>query len=354
MQYIEAVELFCAHMFSARGRARLSVEAYRRDLLQFAELAWNPAGTVVPDSQDPVGASLDSPPSIAEAGRSGPATTKQAGQDPPLQALDRESVLRWTLALAERGMSARSRARKLSALRAFVAWAMEYRYLDSDPVPRELSSPRAMYLPHALSEEDVLAILAAAGGQPAGAEGDEGASDAHAPAGLPAAAGLRDRAMLEVLYASGMRVSELTGLRLQDLHLGEGFALVSGKGSKQRLVPLGGPAIEALQRWLDAGRAVLCPRSAIHDEVFLSRRGPISRSQVFRLIKAYAAAAGVKGKVSPHTFRHSCASHMLAHGADLRLVQELLGHSALSTTQVYTHIERSRLRAVYDKTHPLA
>ncbi len=254
-------------------------------------------------------------------------------------------------------MSPRSRGRKLSALKSFVAWAMEYQLMSADPVPRELAPPRSLYLPHALSEEEVLAILEAVSGPAAEAPaaGEDGEAAEDNDTGTPPVAGrLRDRAMLEVLYASGMRVSELTGLRLQDLHLGEGFALVTGKGSKQRLVPLGGPAIEALQRWLAGGRSAICPRSMIHDEVFLSRRGPISRSQVFRLIKGYAAAAGIKSKVSPHTFRHSCASHMLAHGADLRLVQELLGHSALSTTQVYTHIEKSRLRSVYDQTHPLA
>jgi integrase/recombinase XerD len=170
---------------------------------------------------------------------------------------------------------------------------------------------------------------------------------------LSHAASLRDRAIVEVLYASGMRVSELTGLQLVDLHFGEGFAMVTGKGSKQRLVPLGQYAIEALGEYFTF-REVLCKAAHQHGEVFLSQRGPISRSQVFRIIKDCAARAGVKGKVSPHTFRHSCASHMLAHGADLRLVQELLGHSALSTTQVYTHIEKTRLRQVYDACHPMA
>jgi len=150
-----------------------------------------------------------------------------------------------------------------------------------------------------------------------------------------------------------MRVSELTGLLLVELHLPEGFAMVTGKGSKQRLVPLGQYAIDALRDYIP-WRETLCKSAHQHGEVFLSQRGPISRSQVFRVIKAVAARAGIASKVSPHTFRHSCASHMLAHGADLRLVQELLGHSALSTTQIYTHIEKTRLRQVYDASHPMA
>ena len=130
--------------------------------------------------------------------------------------------------------------------------------------------------------------------------------------------------------------------------------MVTGKGSKQRLVPLGQYALDSLRRYLEDGRGALCPRAHSCDEVFLTRRGPISRSQVFRLVKKYAALAGVKSAVSPHTFRHSCASHLLAHGADLRLVQELLGHASLATTEVYTHIERTRMREVYDACHPLA
>jgi integrase/recombinase XerD len=304
LQFLDAVEQFCAWLLAARGRSRNTVEAYRRDLRQFAEL------------------SCDEPEALQ------------------VSALSREHVLRWTLQLGRAELAGRSRSRKLSALRAFVGWALEYGHLAADPVPAELRSAPALNLPHALTEAEVNALLAAAG--------------AGVAAELLSADQQRDLALFETLYATGMRVSEICGLRLDALQLGEGFAIVTGKGSKQRLVPLGQPAIEALQRWLAGPRAQLCPSSRRHDEVFLTRRGPISRSQVFRLIKGYAAAAGITRNVSPHTLRHSCASHMLAHGADLRLVQELLGHSALSTTQVYTHIEKSRLRKVYDQAHPLA
>lgn len=298
MLFDDAIAQFSAYLLTAGGRARATVDAYARDLEQFTELTG----------------------------------VRQ------LDALDKLAVLNWLNQLATLELSGRSRARKLSALRSFCGWAQEYGHLAGDPVPAEVLAPRALYLPHALTEAEVLAILNAAA-PPAGAFDPEA---------------LRDYAMIETLYASGMRVSELTGLSLLDLHLGEGFALVTGKGSKQRLVPLGQYALEALQAYLGHARAALCPRAGSLSEVFLTRRGPISRSQVFRLVQKYALLAGVKSHVSPHTFRHSCASHMLAHGADLRLVQELLGHANLATTEIYTHIEKSRLRQVYDATHPLA
>lgn len=290
----DAVRHWSAWMLTARGRSRSTVDSYQRDMLQFLELS-----------------GLEQ-----------------------LAGLDRSRVVAWLNALAERGMSPRSRARKLSALKSFVAWAREYGHLDSDPVPTELATQRGLDLPHALTRGEVQAILEAASGED------------------PLA--IRDTAMLETLYASGMRVSELTGLRLSDLHLGEGFAIVTGKGNRQRLVPLGHYAIEALRRYIGPVRESTCPLAPAHAEVFLTRRGPISRSMVFRLVKKYALLGGVKSHVSPHTFRHSCASHMLEGGADLRLVQELLGHSSLTTTQIYTHIDKRRLREVYDRAHPHA
>jgi integrase/recombinase XerD len=309
LEILSAIEQYCAHLLSARGRARATVDSYRRDLLQFAQLS-----------------------GLTQLG-----------------AMDKESVLRWLSAAARRELSARSRARKLSALRGFVDWSREYGLLQADPLPADLRSPASLYLPHALSEAQVLAIINAAQIPEAGT-GRRGA--------LARAAALRDRAILETLYASGMRVSELCGLRLEDLYSGEGFALVTGKGAKQRLVPLGRHAIAALESYMQDGRSALCRSAASRAEVFLSQRGPLSRSQAFRIVQHYAAVARESGlpipHVSPHTFRHSCATHMLSHGADLRLVQELLGHASLSTTQVYTHLEKGRLREVYNRSHPLA
>ena len=289
----DLIARFAAHQLTARGRSRSTVAAYARDLEQFAELA-----------------------SVR--------STKE---------FNRQAVTRWLNALTRLELSPRSRARKLSALRSLVRWGIDYGMLKENPVPQEVSAPRSLYLPHALSESETLRMIEQAAGE-------------HPEA-------LRDSAILETLYATGMRVSELTGLRLLDLHLGEGFAVVTGKGNKQRIVPLGQPAIDALRRYIDDARALICTRAMASDHVFLTRRGPMSRETVFRLVKRCAHAAGIVAKVSPHTFRHSCASHMLARGADLRLVQELLGHSALSTTQVYTHIEKSRMRAIYEQAHPL-
>jgi integrase/recombinase XerD len=294
----DAVARFAAYLLTTRGRSRSTVVSYQRDLEQFGELAG----------------------------------VKQ------LSALNRRAVLDWLDALSKRELAPSSRARKLSALRSFVDWAAEYGLLESNPIPREVATPRSLYLPHALSEAEITTIISAA-------HGDE-----------PSA--LRDRAILETLYATGMRVGELTALKLVDLHLGEGFLIVTGKGNKQRLVPIGHCARSAVSAYLgeagDGPRRQLCRSAGLHAEVFLTRRGPMSRSTAFRVVKKYAAQAGITQKVSPHTFRHSCASHLLARGMDLRLVQELLGHASLSTTEIYTHIERSRIREVYEKAHPMA
>ena len=289
-----AIDVYCARLVLVRGRSMATMKGYRSDLEQFSELAM-----------------------VYE-----------------MSGLNRAAVLRWLAELDKRELSARSRARKISSLRGFIGWALEHGHLNEDPIPGELASPPSLYLPHALSESEIEAILNVADGLDL--------------------ASIRDRAILEMLYATGMRVSELTSLKLSDIQFSEAFAIVTGKGSKQRLVPIGAIALEALEKYINESRSRICAKAALHEEVFLSRRGPISRSTIFRIVKAHTEAAGVDQKVSPHTFRHSCASHMLARGADLRLVQEMLGHSSLSTTQIYTHVERSRMREVYDKAHPHA
>ena len=249
MHVDDALRHWSAWLLTARGRSRSTVGSYLRDMQQFVHLS-----------------------GLAE-----------------LSGLDRARVVDWLNALAEREMAPRSRARKLSALKSFVGWAMEYGHLAQDPVPAELATQRGLDLPHALTQGEVQAIL-------------------DATRGLDPLS-VRDSAMLETLYASGMRVSELTTLRLADLHLPEGFAIVTGKGSKQRLVPLGHYAIEGLKAYIGPVRESICPTAPLHPEVFLTRRGAISRSMVFRLVQKYALLAGVKSHVSPHTFRHSCASH---------------------------------------------
>jgi integrase/recombinase XerD len=164
---------------------------------------------------------------------------------------------------------------------------------------------------------------------------------------------LRDRALLETLYATGARASEVVNLKLADVYLDLGFVKCFGKGSKQRVVPLGEPAVRALRAYLDEQRPALAKRHAAAPWLFLSRAGkPLTRAMLWVLIRKYARWAGITGKVSPHTLRHSFATHVLEGGADLRTVQELLGHANIRTTQLYTHVDRKRLKAIHAKFHP--
>lgn len=251
-----------------------------------------------------------------------------------LLACDRILVQRWLARLLEQGLHARSVARKLSALRSFYRWALSERLLQLDPTLLIARPKLGRPLPKSLTEADVEALLAAADGE--------------------SALGLRDRAMLEVLYAAGLRVSELVGLTLSQLNLRQGLVRVVGKGDKERLVPLGEEAQDWLQRYLrDARPQLLGQRSS--DIVFPSRLGqPMTRQTFWHRIKQLALTAGVQKPLSPHTLRHAFATHLLNHGADLRVVQLLLGHSDLSTTQIYTHVARQRLHDLHRRHHPRA
>jgi integrase/recombinase XerD len=165
--------------------------------------------------------------------------------------------------------------------------------------------------------------------------------------------GVRDRAMLELLYATGLRVSELVGLRMSDVRMDMGYLVCRGKGRKERVVPCGRSALEWLQRYLREGRPALVKRAT--DGLFLSRRGStMSRQRFFQLLKAYGRKAGIRRGLSPHVVRHSFATHLLERGADLRSLQLMLGHANIGTTQIYTHVSRERLRRIYDQHHPRA
>jgi len=229
------------------------------------------------------------------------------------------------------GMRPRSGARLTSTLKQFGLWMVE-RGLRADDPAADLSAPKLpRALPKALTEGEVDALLAA--------------PDPGTPLGL------RDKAMLELLYATGLRVSELVSLRGEQISLAQGVLRVRGKGSKERLVPLGDEA----QHWIE--RYLLQARSLIHAQpqpaLFITQRGAaMSRQGFWLLVKRYAVVAGVRGQLSPHTLRHSFATHLLNHGADLRVVQLLLGHSDLSTTQIYTHVAREGLKALHRKHHP--
>lgn len=246
--------------------------------------------------------------------------------------------------LRTHGIDARSSARKLSCLRGFYKWLLLDRRIHHDPTVNIASPKSWKVLPKSLAESEVIEML------------ERAARSASHPQATAAA--LRDRAILELLYAGGLRVSEVTTLATSDLALDLGRVQVRGKGDKERIVPLGRTAIEALETYLREGRPHL-ERISSHRKtqaartdrawLFLSLRGmPLTRQWIWHLVKAQDAAA------SPHRLRHSCATHMVEHGADLRSVQTLLGHADISTTQVYTHLALGRLQTVYRKFHPRA
>ncbi|GIX21638.1 MAG: tyrosine recombinase XerD [Gammaproteobacteria bacterium] len=246
---------------------------------------------------------------------------------------DLEALLAARLAA---GASRRSVARLLSSLRAFYAW-LERSGRRRDVPTEGLRGPRlGRPLPHSPSEIDVERLLAA--------------PDTSHPLGL------RDRAMLELAYACGLRVGELVGLRLDQLDPSRGLLRVTGKGGKTRLLPLGEEAEHWLRRYLETARpALLAGHGRPPPALFVSRRGRgLTRQQVWNRIKLYARRAGLRGPLSPHSLRHAFATHLLDHGADLRAVQLLLGHSDLSTTQIYTHVARARLAAFHARHHPRA
>lgn len=232
----------------------------------------------------------------------------------------------------QEGSSARSRARSLSAIRRFYRFHLSQHRIATDP-SLNLETPQlGRPLPKDISETDVEALLAA-------------------PL-IETPLGLRDRAMLELLYACGLRVSELVGLRVDQPNLRGGFLQVRGKGSKERLVPMNELAMEWLERYMQSARPVLIAGQAT-EALFPSREGGYMTRQTFwHRIKMWAKAAGIERHLSPHTLRHAFATHLLNHGADLRVVQMLLGHSDLSTTQIYTHIANHRLQALHAKHHP--
>jgi integrase/recombinase XerD len=246
--------------------------------------------------------------------------------------VDQGLLLAFLAHLKAEGLSPQSRSRVLSALRGLHRFLVREHYLDQDP-SRLIESPRTMRsLPELLSTAEVERLLAA-------------------PAGDDALA-LRDRAMLEVLYATGMRVSELVGLCLGDLRLDIGCLNAFGKGGKQRLIPLGEVALDVLDDYLDGARGQLLRDDKIA-QVFLNRRGrPMSRQGFWKNLKAYALRAGISKRVYPHMLRHSFATHLLDNGADLRAVQAMLGHADISTTQIYTHVVQERLKQVYQQFHP--
>jgi len=254
-----------------------------------------------------------------------------------LERLDRKALEAFVRQERGAGLSPRSVARTVAAVRGFYRFLLLDRRIEESPAD-DLRPPRAWpALPKFLSMEDVDALIT----QP----------DVTTPLGL------RDRALIELLYATGMRVSELVGVRASDLHLAEHYLTCIGKGNKERLVPIGAPAAEWIERYQREARPILTKRSRsaarTAARLFVNARGgALSRVGFWKILKRHGRQAGIRASLSPHVLRHSFATHLLERGADLRSIQMMLGHADLSTTQIYTHVLEARLRTVYDRCHP--
>lgn len=290
----QLVELWLNSLWLEKGLSDNSRASYQRDLWQYA--VWLNARNT----------------GLLQAGRS-----------------ELQSYLHWRL---EQQLKSSSTSRLLSCLRGFYRFLLRERYLDVDPT-LNLDNPRpARPLPKTLSEEEVERLLAA-----------PDCSDVL---------GLRDRAMLEVLYASGLRISELVGLQLEQVNQRLGVIRVVGKGDKERLVPVGDEALRWIERYLQQSRGLLAQNTR-EEGLFLSQRGQMMTRQAFWYrIRRYAVESGIDKPLSPHVLRHAFATHLINHGADLRVVQMLLGHSDLSTTQIYTHVANHRLQSLHREHHP--
>ena len=251
------------------------------------------------------------------------------------QQMERRDLERFVDGLMNEGLSPRSVARTVAAVRGFYRFAALTQHLATNPAD-DLQAPRAWpALPKFLGVEEVERLIK----QP----------------DVETARGLRDRALIEVLYATGLRVSELIRLRANDLNLEAGYLSTTGKGSKQRIVPIGDQAANWLTKYIRVGRpALLAGRTSPWLFVNARRGGGLSRVGFWKILKGYGRKAGLSRTLSPHVLRHSFATHLLEHGADLRSIQMMLGHADLSTTQIYTHVLEARLRAVYDRFHPRA
>lgn len=250
-----------------------------------------------------------------------------------LENADRITLLDYLAYRLKQGYSSRSTARSLSSLRAFYAYLLSKSLISDNPTAKIQSPKLGHSLPKILSEEDVEKLI--------------NAPNTKEPLGL------RDRAMLELLYACGLRISELINLDVLNLNIRQGVVKVLGKGSKERLVPMGEPALDWISDYLTYGREQLLTDTKKSSILFLSNRGTgMTRQTFWYRIKLYANKAGVDQSLSPHTLRHAFATHLINHGADLRTVQLLLGHTSLSTTQIYTEVARHRMKELHREHHP--
>lgn len=325
MRTIDLLEAFCRHLRLERGRSENTVRAYRRD----------------------VGSLLESVAGAGGGTGTGPARGTLAVQGRTVSALarlDLEALRSWLARGAEAGASAATLARRAASARTFCAWARREGYLAVDPSVRLRAPKREKHLPPVLRVRQVERLLG---------EAEEEHQESRAESGTDAVL-LRDRAALELLYATGVRIGELVGLDVDDADAERRTLRVLGKGNKERTVPYGAPAARALEAWLRTGRpALAAPRSG--PALFLGvRGGRWDQRQARTTVDRALASLGDTSARGPHALRHTAATHLLDGGADLRSVQELLGHSSLATTQLYTHVSVERLREGYRRAHPRA
>jgi len=291
----DSIADYLAHLALERGLSPRTLDSYGRDLRQFA--------------------------------------TWLEERDLAIEGLDRAAIRGYLGYRRDRGLSARSSARALSSLRSFFRFLVGNGVVSGDPTAEVQSPSLWRTVPHALTPDEIEALLVA--------------PDTDTPLGL------RDRAMFETLYATGLRVSELVSLTVDRLRLDPGFVRVIGKGRKERLVPLGVSSISWVERYLERARPEL-DRHRV-PELFLNHRGNrLTRQGFWKILRNHGLRAGIRSQLSPHVVRHSFATHLVENGADLRAVQMMLGHASLTTTEIYTHVARERLRRLYDEKHPRA
>jgi len=256
----------------------------------------------------------------------------RANRIPTIADTDTPVILKYLLTLRDQGLGIRSRGRHLVTLRGFYRFAVQEKILKKDPA-RMVELPKfGVRLPDVLSFEEIKKIL-------------------DSP-DVSNARGMRDAAMLELLYAAGLRVSELVHIKMSEINLESGFVRVFGKGAKERVVPIGAHAREKIQKYIAYGKPMLL-KEGLSPYLFVARAGnPMTRQGFWKLLKRYAVRAGISKEIAPHSLRHSFASHLLEGGADLRAVQMMLGHVDIATTQIYTHVARTHLKKMHEKYHP--
>ncbi len=295
---LEALRTFMQYLSVERGLALNTLESYERDLTQYLD----------------------------HLKKSGVQTIDQS---------TRQHITAYVAELKKKGKAAATVSRSLVSIRSFYQFLVRERMLDKDPSMNMETPKQEKRLPKVMSMAEVEQLL-------------------DAP-NLSAIGGMRDKAMLEVLYACGIRVSELISLNTSDIHLGLGYIRCIGKGAKERIIPLGRIAAQSLDRYIQYARPKMMKGTHADEALFLGHLGTrMTRQGFWKIIKKYAAQAGIQKEITPHTLRHSFATHLLENGADLRAVQEMLGHADISTTQIYTHVTKRRMKEVYNQTHPRA